>query len=148
MSNPTTAEERERWWRKLESDPDAWMDRERALRLIADVERLEKTSPAQDPNAMPEPVEVWLKLCGEAGYQCYINPPEESHNLSGVIHPVTVHKIIPGMMNLQELWEAHRIRIIPVSSDSDTWRVCKHAIFNRDEYTFLEAQWAATQLAK
>ncbi len=38
---PTTAEERAQWKHKCESDPGAWMAREKALRLIADVESLQ-----------------------------------------------------------------------------------------------------------
>ena len=87
---------------------------------------------------MPEPVEVWL---GELGHGFAVAP---GAHFPGAIGP---YKIVPHMMSLDELHEKNIIIMRPPGHVY--WQVWHCDGMVQDAIpTALEAQWAATCLAK
>ncbi|MFB3077028.1 MAG: hypothetical protein ACE1Y4_03385 [Lysobacterales bacterium] len=107
-----------------------------------------------DHEKMPEPVKVWLYMIPPGDWytqtnKVEINPKyafaeEICRTISGP------HKIVPGMMRLDEL--AAKCFHIWQIDDNETWRVSGAApsspVYKATYPTALEAQWAATCLAR
>ncbi len=97
-----------------------------------------------DPPPMPPPVDVWLYRSGSSdGWFASSCKPDDDWPLR-----IGALKIIPGMMTLDELAE-HGLGIT-FAQDLAGWLVYRFVSGNASKRfdTALEAQWAATQLAK
>jgi len=105
-------------------------------------------SPKPEDAKMPEPVQVWLWR-GQGGKWNIFTNPVAPYGLTGD----GPHTIIPGIMTPDELAK-HELYIF---SNGDGWFVeiihkiehrTLHKLMSKPLGTALEAQWAATQLAK
>ncbi len=109
--------------------------------------------PEPEDESMPEPVEVWFwrptaheAMWREPMWRSRNNDPATDTEFRDVdIRSVGPYQIIPGMMSLDEL-AAYKISL---STSNRIWRVWQDGVRSHTIYgTALEAQWAATQLAK
>lgn len=96
---------------------------------------------------MPEPVEMWLAKDDSAEEWQFCDNVDDAECYAQRNGP---HKIVPGMMSLDELAE-HGVKVICRDAnliwEAESWDGT-YAVTEGPYSTALEAQWAATYLAR
>ena len=126
---------------------------ERAHRYVRKVIKAKEAKTNPPPSAaMPEPVDIWFARDNTADIWQSFDDEAEAKSFVHIIGP---HTIIPGLMNPDALF-AKGLFIVPMAED--VWRICQYKAglnperlahwFRLRFHTALQAQWAATQLAK
>ncbi len=106
--------------------------------------------PQSEDEKMPEPVEVWLwrPTAHKDMWRSRNNDPSTDAEFNDVdITSEGPYPIFPGMMSLDELWIQHAICIGVCHGNK--WNVSLTGRWIPEDYpNAIEAQWAATKLAK